>query len=309
MRKAAMSSIFRIAKRDARVVFIGSDLGAGTLEDMRREMPERWFMEGVSEQSIIGMAAGLAMEGYLPYVNTIATFLTRRCYEQIAIDLALHKLPVRLIATGGGGVYAPLGPTHMAVEDLGIMRSLPNMTVVAPADAPEMERVLDASLDVAGPMYIRVAKGGEPVVSLAEGFEIGKSAMLRKGRDVLFACTGVMAAHALRAAEMLAGDGIDAGVLHLHTLKPLDESGIIAAARGARLVVSVEEHTIIGGLGSAVAEVLAESDVRARLVRMGLPDRFSRDYGNQENVLRVAGLLPDNLRDRVREQLRLPMAV
>jgi transketolase len=309
MRKAAMSSIYRLAKRDPRVVFVGSDLGAGTLEDMRREMPDRWFMEGVSEQAIIGLAAGLAMEGYVPYVNTIATFLTRRCYEQIAIDLCLHRLPVRLIATGGGGVYAPLGPTHMAVEDLSLMRALPNMTVVAPVDAPEMERVMDASQNADGPMYIRVAKGGERVVSNAETFALGRSAQLKKGSDVVFVCTGVMAAHALRAAELLEADGVDAGVLHVHTLKPFDSDGLIEAMRGVSLVVSVEEHTRIGGLGSAVAEICAEESSSPPLMRLGFPDRFSRDYGNQDHVFAMSGLTPEALHRQVLERLRVSVAV
>src|ERR1700678_1882749 len=130
MRKEAMNGIYALAKRDPRVVFIGSDLGAGTLDEMRREMPGRWFMEGVSEQAIIGMAAGLAMDGFIPYINTIATFLTRRCLEQLAIDLCMHRLPVRLIASGGGAVYAPLGPTHMSFDDLALLRALPGMTIL-----------------------------------------------------------------------------------------------------------------------------------------------------------------------------------
>ena len=134
MRKTSLDTVYEMARNDPRVVFIGSDLGAGTLDQFKEEMPERFFMEGVTEQNIIGMAAGLAMEGYIPYVNTIATFITRRCFEQVAVDLCLHNLPVRLIGNGGGLVYAPLGPTHLAVEDMAIMRSLPNMTVVAPVD-------------------------------------------------------------------------------------------------------------------------------------------------------------------------------
>ena len=141
MRKTALDCVFELAKKDDRVVFIGSDLSVGVLDEMRRVLPKRFFMEGVSEQHIIGMAAGLALEGFIPYVNTIATFLTRRCYEQIALDLCLQNLPVRLIANGGGAVYAPLGPTHLAVEDLAILRALPNMTVVAPCDAAEMVRL------------------------------------------------------------------------------------------------------------------------------------------------------------------------
>ena len=151
---------------------------------MKQEMPERWYMEGITEANVIGMAAGLAMEGYIPYVNTIATFITRRCYEQVAVDLCLHNLPVRLIANGGGLVYAPLGPTHLAIEDIAIMRALPNMTVIAVCDAEEMVRLMDCTLDWPEPIYIRLAKGGDPVVSREEnGFAIGKAIPMRKARS------------------------------------------------------------------------------------------------------------------------------
>src|ERR1700741_5347702 len=143
MRKVALDSVYQLAKIDPRVVFIGSDLGPGVLNAMKKEMPDRFFMEGVSEQHVVGMSAGLAMEGYIPYVNTIATFLTRRCYEQVAVDVCLHELPVRLIANGGGLVYAPLGRTHTAVEDIAIMRALPNMTIVCPTDGDEMRRFME----------------------------------------------------------------------------------------------------------------------------------------------------------------------
>ncbi len=158
MRKVAIDSIHELAKRDPRVVFVGSDLGAGVLDKMRADMPDRFFMEGISEQAIIGIAAGLAMDGFMPYINTIATFLTRRCFEQVAVDLCMHNLPVRLIASGGGAVYAPLGPTHMAFDDFALLRALPNMTVIAPSDAPEMGRAMQATLDVPGPVYVRIAQ-------------------------------------------------------------------------------------------------------------------------------------------------------
>ena len=181
MRKTSLDSVYELAKKDDRVIFIGSDLGPGLLDEMKKEMPERYYMEGVSEQYIIGMAAGLAMEGYIPYINTIATFLTRRCYEQVALDLCLQDLPVRLIASGGGVVYAPLGPTHLAIEDIGIMRALPNMTVVAPCDAEEMKRFMAQTLDWPHPIYIRLGKGGDKVVSKEEhGFKIGKAILMRE---------------------------------------------------------------------------------------------------------------------------------
>src|ERR1700730_6255628 len=147
MRKTSLDMVHALAKRDPRIVYIGSDPGAGPLDSMREEVPDRFFVEGISEAHVIGMSAGMAMEGFIPYVNTIATFLTRRCYEQIAGDLCLHQRPLRLVANGGGLVYAPVGPTHQAIEDLAIMRALPNMTVVAVCDAEEMTRLMNASLD------------------------------------------------------------------------------------------------------------------------------------------------------------------
>ncbi|MGB8266566.1 MAG: transketolase C-terminal domain-containing protein [Candidatus Velthaea sp.] len=293
MRKAAINAVYALAKRDPRVVFIGSDLGAGVLDEMRTSMPERFFMEGVSEAHVIGMAAGLGMNGYVPYINTIATFLTRRCYEQIAIDLCLHDIPARLIASGAGTVYAPLGPTHMAVEDIAILRALPNMAIVAPVDAAEMTRLMDASLDWPGPLYIRVAKGGDPVVSRPDlPFAIGKAIRLREPGEVLFVSTGIATTRALAAAERLAQAGVTGGVLHMHTIKPLDVAELLAAAGDAELVVTVEEHTRIGGLGSAVAETFADEGIAQPLLRLGLPDAFSHDYGNQDHVLNLAGLSP-----------------
>ena len=174
MRRTSLDCIYELAQKDDRVLFIGSDLGSGVLEKMKQDLPDRWYMEGVAEQHIIGMAAGLAMEGFHPFVNTIATFLTRRCYDQIAVDVCMSNLNVRLYANGGGLVYAPLGPTHLAIDDIALMRVLPNMTVIAPADADEMGRAVRASEKHKGPIYFRVARGGDPLVSQDEHeFQIG----------------------------------------------------------------------------------------------------------------------------------------
>src|SRR6185436_12905318 len=201
MRKRSLDMVHTLARRDERVVFIGSDLSPNLLGEMKKEFPSRYYMEGIAEQNVIGMAAGLAMDGYIPYVNTIATFITRRCYEQVAVDLCLHNLPVRLIANGGGLVYAPLGPTHMAIEDMGIMRALPNMSVVAVADAEEMKRFMAATLDHPSPIYIRLGKGGDTVVTKPEhGFTLGKSIELKAPGRIGFITTGVMASRALAAS-------------------------------------------------------------------------------------------------------------
>src|SRR5258708_8142735 len=180
MRKACLDAIYKLAKQDSRVVFIGSDLSPGLLSEMREEMPDRWFMEGVAEQNVVGMAAGMALEGLIPYASTIATFFTRRSFEQVAVDCCLHNVPVRLVSNGGGLVYAPLGPTQLAIEDIALMRALPNMTVVAVADADEMRRFMPETLAWPGPIYVRLAKGGDPIVSEpSAGFRIGRAILMR----------------------------------------------------------------------------------------------------------------------------------
>ncbi|MEJ1495319.1 MAG: transketolase C-terminal domain-containing protein [Candidatus Sedimenticola sp. (ex Thyasira tokunagai)] len=292
MRKSALNAVHQLAQQDERVVFVGSDLGAGTLEPMREEMPERFFMEGISEQHIIGMAAGLAMEGYIPYVNTIATFLTRRCLEQIAVDLCMHNLPVRLIGNGGGVVYAPLGPTHTATEDIALMRVLPEMTVIAPCDADEIKRLMPQTLEWPGPLYIRLAKGGDEIVSQAEaGSTIGEALLMREPGRVLLLSTGIMTQRALQAAELLAAKGINTGVLHCHTVKPLDIKQLLALLSGIELLVTLEEHTLAGGFGSSVIELLSDSlQPLPPVLRMGLSDRYNGGYGSQNHLLTSAGL-------------------
>ena len=298
MRKTALDCVYKLSKIDERVVFVGSDLGPGVLDKMKTEFPDRFFMEGVSEQYIIGMAAGLAMEGFIPYVNTIATFLTRRCYEQVAVDLCMHDLPVRLIANGGGGVYAPLGPTHLAIEDIAIMRALPNMAVVVPCDADEMNRLMMSTLEWPHPIYIRLAKGGDRVVSAEQnGFELGKSIKMRDGVDGLFITTGVMTQLALETAEILKTKGVDVGVLHVHTIKPFDTSGVVSAIESVKAVVTVEEHIVNGGLGSAVLESCSElhPELLPKISRVGIPDKFATEYGSQSSLLKHWGITSDNL--------------
>jgi transketolase len=311
MRQTCLNMVYDLAKRDKRVLFIGSDLSPGLLGDMKKEMPERWYMEGITEANVIGMAAGFAMEGYIPYVNTIATFITRRCYEQVAVDLCLHDLPVRLIGNGGGLVYAPLGPTHLAIEDIAIMRALPNMTVTAVCDAKEMVRLMNCTLEWPNPIYIRLAKGGDPVVSRDEnGFAIGKAIPMRRARSrrsIVLLATGVMTTNCLAAADLLAKDGHDVSVVHFHTVKPLDEEAVLEFSRDAELVATVEEGTMIGGFGSAVTDVLVEklgSSLPA-LVRIGLPDAFPQKYGLQEELFEVYGLAPAQIAAQVSKSLKV----
>ncbi|MFH0960133.1 MAG: transketolase C-terminal domain-containing protein [Pseudomonadota bacterium] len=288
MRKTCLDMVYNLAKTDKRIFFIGSDLGFGTLKAFKEEMPDRFFMEGVSEANVIGMAAGLALEGKIAYVNTIATFITRRCFEQIILDLCLHNVKVRLIGNGGGLVYAPLGPTHMAIEDIAIMRACPNMTILAPADADEMRRLMPLTVDIDGPVYIRLGKGFDPIVTTNDApSEIGKAIRMRSGDDAVIVSTGICLKVALKASDQLEAAGIKASVLHMPTIKPLDTAAIIDAATRVKAIVTVEEHSIIGGLGSAVAELLAEAnfDSVKKFKRIGIPDVFPDKYGSQDSLM------------------------
>jgi len=299
MRKTCLEMIYELARNDPRIVFIGSDLGPGTLSRFKEEMPDRFFMEGVAEANVIGMAAGLALNGKIVYVNTIASFLTRRCFEQVVLDLCLHDVPVRLIGNGGGLVYAPLGLTHETVEDIAIMRALPNMTVVAPADAEEMKRLMPLTVDHPGPVYIRLAKGYDPIVSRAEAsFAIGKAVLMQNGDEAAIYCTGITLQIALEAASRLEKrQGMRVAILHLPTIKPLDTEAILEVAARVPVLVTIEEHSVVGGLGSAVAEVVAEANFTSpkRFKRLGIPDMFPDVYGSQASQLERFGLTAKNL--------------
>ena len=300
MRKTSLDMVYELAKRDPRVIFIGSDLGPETLKQLKVEFPSQFLMEGVSEANIVSMAAGMAMEGKIPYINTIATFLTRRCFEQIVIDLGLHNTKVRLIASGGGMVYAPLGPTHLATDDIAILRAIPNMTILAPCDAEEMRRLMLQTVDIDGPIYIRLGKGGDEVVSREDlPCRIGKAIPMREGPEALIVTTGICLQVALAASSDLEARGISTGVLHLHTVKPLDTEAILDRATVAPIIITVEEHTLMGGLGSAVAEIIAEAGLARRFKRIGIPDVFPDEYGSQASLMARYGITAAKITEAV----------
>jgi transketolase len=306
MRGRCLNMVHKLAKDDERIVFLGSDLGFGTLRKFREELPERFIMEGINEAHAVGMAAGLAFDGRIVYVNTIATFLTRRCFEQVALDLCLHNARVRLIGNGGGLVYAPLGSTHLAIEDMAIFRALPNMAIVAVSDAEEMERMMPQTVDWPGPLYIRLAKGYDPVVSNPDiPFVLGKGMVVRRGQEALFVTTGVTLGPAIEAANQLAVAGMSCAILHMHTVKPFDTALFLEMASKVRVVVSVEEHTILGGLGSACAEALCEAHLprNPRFKRLGIPDVFPDKYGTQNQLMGRFGIDAASIVATVAEQL------
>lgn len=300
MRQVAHKWIEQAALQDERVVFIGSDLAPEMMPTLREQAPERFLMEGICEQAITGMAAGLAMEGFVPYVNTITPFIVQRNLEQIAVDICLPNLPVRLIANGAGMVYAPLGPTHTALNDMAILRALPNMTLISPCDKEEMARLMPQTLGWEGPLYIRTAKGKEQVVSRADrAFEIGRAIEMLdvQQAEVVLIASGIMIQSALAVAERLQQQGRKAQVLHYHTWQPFDEEALWKWIGQAQMVVTLEEHFIEGGLGSIVLEhwQQMQPDTLDKLVRLGFPKQFVKTYGSQNEAIEAAGLSVDGI--------------
>lgn len=292
MRQKALSTIHELSKKDSRILFIGSDLGSGTLVEMRNELPKQFFMEGISEQYIIGFAAGLAQEGFIPYVNTIGTFLVRRAYEQICIDLGLHRLPVRLLASGGGMVYAPLGPTHTAIEDISLMLGVPNMKVFSPADAYEMEMLLKASVDDKDPYYIRFGKGGEKIVTHEYGkFDFQPKVFGELKSDTLLFTTGVLLQHCLESQELLKSKGVSTAVIHFPYLNNLNLSKLYPNFKENPLILCIEEHVPRGGLFTQVIhEIINLKKSTHDIYHKSLPMNFAHYYGSQADHLNLNGL-------------------
>lgn len=281
MRKTCLRRVYELAKQDERIVFIGSDLGAGVLDEFKRDMPDRFFMEGVGEANMIGMAAGMALSGKIVYVNTIATFLTRRAYEQVCIDVGLHHANVRLIGNGGGAVYAPLGPTHIATDDIALMRLIPGMTILSPCDAVEMEELMPMTVAHQGPIYIRLGRGGDPILPTPRWHMVS-------GSDVLLVSTGTTSQLAHEAATQL-------GVSYAHVpcLKSLRCPSFF---KHIPVVITIEDHSVIGGLGDAVAGALKRD-----VIRIGYPDVFPSGYGTQDEMRARYGISVDNIIKTVQE--------
>ncbi len=298
MRKKILNCIEKTARKNKKIIFIGSDLGVGVLDNFKKKNPDRFFMEGVSEQHIVGMAAGMAMEGFIPYVNTIATFLTRRCFEQNILDLGLHNSKVRLIANGGGYVYAPLGPTHLAFEDLAIMRTIPNMTIFCPADSNEIQQLFDLSINHEGPIYFRLAKGFDEIVtSLKAKYQIGKGILYGKHGDFLVCTTGITLQMALKAKSILETMGIPISIFHSHTIKPFDEKQFIGLTKKFNNIITIEEHSCIGGLASICSEIIVQKNLKFKGIfkSIALPDSFPIGYGSQNSLLEKYGISCDYL--------------
>lgn len=304
MRTSFLETLSELAAADERIWLITGDLGFSVLEAFAERFPGRYLNAGVAEQNMTGLAAGLALCGNVVFTYSIANFPTFRCLEQIRNDVCYHEANVKIVAVGGGFVYGSHGYTHHGIEDLGIMRMLPGMTVIAPGDPVETRLATRAIAAHPGPCYLRLGKSNEPLVHDDEpDFRIGRALALRPGCDVTLISTGGMLKPAVDAAARLAGSGIDAGVLSMPTVKPIDAEAILQAAAATGAIVTLEDHSVIGGLGTAVAEVLAEAGVAVRFRRFAVADCVYHDVGSQEFL---RSKLSGNLDTVVHELLDAP---
>lgn len=275
----------QLVNEHARVCYLHADgiTKSSSVQLLHEQFPNRVLDVGIAEMNLVTVAAGLARKGYIPFGQTFGPFLCVRALDQIHNDLAYNDLPVRLIGTHGG-LSSGYGPTHNTIVEFGVMNAVPNMTMIAPSDADQCVRMLEASLTWPGPIYIRIPRGEEPAVYNADyDYVIGKAVEVREGNDATIIATGTGVYNSLRAALTLQEEGLSVGVLDMHTIKPIDRDAIVQAARRTGTIVTVEDHNILGGLGSIVADVLMEAGVPARLKKIGIPDEFV-SFGYPEEI-------------------------
>ena len=297
MRTAYLETLYELADKDKRVYALISDNGAIVYDQYRRDLPLQYLNLGTSEANMLGMAGC----GKIPFAYTIGAFLAYRAYEFIRNDICLQKQNVKIVGTGAGEVYSALGPTHHSTEDLGGLRSLPGLTILCPASPLEVKKATVAAYKHIGPMYLRLGTNKETeIYSRDYEFEIGKGIVLREGNDITLIGTGSILKDILDVAELLSKDGIRASVINMHTLKPIDEGIILQAIEETGKIVTIEDHNIIGGLGSAVAEVIAESGKGVSFKRLGLKD-FSKGYGIYKQVKETNGIGIEQIGNEIRK--------
>jgi len=292
MAKSFPEVLLELAIKDPRICGVSCDCW-GFLSPLSQKFPKRAIEVGIAEQNLIGVAAGLAMQGKIPYAIGMNSFVTMRCFEQIRTDLAYGGRNVKVIGGYGGGImYGGWGCTHHAIEEIGLMRLIPTMTVVIPADAYETEHAVRAAAAMEGPFYISLAEGTLPIGKSEDerSFEVGKAVLLREGNDVTIIGVGPTVGDALRAGDILASKGIATRILDMHTVKPIDKDAILQAATETRLIITIEEHTVIGGLGGAVAEGLADAGTSTPLRRLGLQDVFACMVGSYQDLKNRFGI-------------------
>ena len=305
MRTAYLDTLYELAQNDKRVYALISDNGAIVYDKYRRDLSEQYLNLGISEANMIGMAAGMASCGKIPFAYTIGAFLAYRAYEFIRNDVCLQNQNVKIVGTGAGEVYSALGPTHHSTEDLGGLRALPNMTIICPASPLEVRKATRAAYEYEGPVYLRLGTNKEPEIYQGDyEFQIGKAVTIKEGNDLALIGTGSILKDLLEVAEELAPKGIQIRVINMHTIKPLDGYVIRQAIDDTGKIITVEDHNMTGGLGSAVAEVIAQYGKSVQFKAMGLMG-FSNGYGTYGQVKEQNGLGKNRIRETICDMLCL----
>jgi transketolase len=306
MRNAFADEMTRICSTNQRPVLLSGDIGNKLFDKLKAAAPDRFLNCGVAEANMIGVAAGLAMSGFRPFAYTIVPFITTRVLEQIRVDLCYHNVAATVVGVGGGLSYAALGPTHHALEDIALLRVLPNMSVLCPGDALEVRACLKAAMLHDGPLYIRLGKKGEPVVHQSEPVvSIGGSLTVRRGSDCTILAVGNLLPEAMQAAELLAERKIDATVVSLVSVKPLDGEMLTRNFAASKLVVSLEEHSVAGGAGSAILEWICDHNpsAMAKFMRIATPDSFYTKSGKQSYARQQLGLDSTSVAKKIADRL------
>lgn len=300
MRNAFAEELTLLAREDKRIVLLSGDIGNRLFDKFKLVNKERFYNCGVAEQNMMGVAAGLALSGLRPVTYTITPFTTTRCFEQIRVDVCYHNAPVIIVGTGSGLSYTELGPTHHSLEDIAILRTLPGMRVLAPCDSAELRSLLRAALQENHPVYMRIGKKGEPNIYREPPLlKIGKANILREGNDVALIAAGTIMAEVIKAADILNAQGISAEVASFHTIKPLDTEFLRSAVSRFKLLVVIEEHGLIGGLSSAIAEWRAHQNIQCEQLNFGTPDEFMHEVGSQQYARMKYGLTGENIAKKV----------
>lgn len=304
MRDSFVKTLMDIAEKDKNVVLITGDLGFGVLKPFWEKFPDQFINAGIAEQDMTGFAAGMALCGKTVFTYSIGNFPTLRCIEQIRNDCAYHNANVKIVCVGGGFTYGPLGMSHHTTEDIAVMRAMPDVTVFAPGDAAEAAACTKAMYETPGTCYLRLGRGGEPKIhENAVDFTVGKAIEIRQGKRVALFSTGAVYEEVAGAAKMLENAGITPAVYTFPSVKPIDKALIKKCAAEFELITTVEEHNIVGGFGSAVAEVMATVPCKARLALIGLEDKYSSTVGSQKYLREIYGMSAEKIFERISEEI------
>ena len=307
MRNRFSETLTKLAEKDPSIILVVGDIGFNVFDSFIEKFPDRFINAGVAEANMIGTAAGLAMAGFKPVVYTIIPFLIMRTFEQIRVDLCMHNLPVILVGVGGGLSYDTLGPTHHAIEDIAIMRAIPNMSVISPCDPNEVEWAFKKSLTINGPTYLRLGKGGEENLidekTKKEQVSVD-STLIHEGSDVLICSTGYILKEVLEANKILKEKNISCSIVHSHMLKPFKDKNITNELNGKKLVVTVEEHNIIGGLGDIVSTLMTNIGNNPPLLKLGINDTFVKEIGSRSYQLDIHKINAKSISDRIISKLK-----